>query len=122
MPTQFLGHSLRVPISPSAAILMTWVDRSDDTHVSLGADAAAELNAFTVAQADRQWMHSPSNEPEVPTGLFEPVSRLVEPRYDRAAMARSARRATGQRFVERVKNRRHVHDVEVLIDVLKEAS
>jgi hypothetical protein len=117
---------IRVSISPSAAILMTWVDRSDDIHVSLGAEAAAELNAFTVAQADRQWMHSLFNEPEVPTGVFEPISRLVEPRYDRAAMSRSARRATAQQFVERVKNRRHIHDVEVLIDVersrLKEAS
>lgn len=117
---------IRVPISPSVAILMTWVDRSDDTHVSLGAEAAAELNAFTVAQADRQWMHIPSNEPDVPKGVFEPISRLVEPSYDRAAMLTSARRAAGQRFVERVKNRRHIHDVEVLIDVeprwLKEAS
>lgn len=117
---------IRVPISPSAAILMTWVDRSDDTYVSLGTEVAAELNAFTVAQADRQWMHCPSNEPEVPAGVFEPISRLVEPRYDRARMATSARRATGQRFVERVKNRRHVHEVEVLIDVeprrLKEVS
>ncbi len=117
---------IRVPISPSAAILMTWVDRSDDTHVSLSAEAAAELNAFTVAQADRQWMHSPSSEPEAPKGVFEPISRLVEPLYDRAAMLRSARRARGLEFVERVKNRRHVHDVEVLIDVeptgLREAS
>src|SRR4051794_10612822 len=84
---------VRVPIAPDAAVLMTWVDRADETYVPLGPRAAAELNAMTAGQADRQWMHRPCSEPDVPTGLFAPISRLVEPAYDRAAALRSARRA-----------------------------
>jgi hypothetical protein len=108
---------VRMPISPDAAIVMTWVDRSDETHVSLGPRAAAELNAFTVGQAARQWMHQPGSEPDVATGVFAPASRLLEPAYDRATALRSVRRVTAQQFIERVKNRRHVHDVEVIVDI-----
>jgi len=108
---------IRVPIAPEAAILMNWVDRSDEAAVPVGARAAAELNAFTVAQADRQWMHRPGSEPEVPKGVFAPISRLVEPSYDRSALLSSARRRTAQAFIARCKDRRHVDDVEVLVDV-----
>lgn len=108
---------IRVPIAPDAAILMTWVDRNDDIDLRLGPLAAGELNAFTVAQADRQWMHRPGTEPPVSDGIFAPLSRLVEPSYDRAAALRSARRSTAARFLERVKARRHVNDVEVIIDL-----
>jgi hypothetical protein len=79
--------------------------------------ATGELNAFTVGQADRQWMHQPGSEPEVPTGSFAPISRLVEPTYDREAMLRSARHARAQGYVARVKNREHAQAVEVLLDV-----
>lgn len=108
---------IRVPIAPDAAILMTWADRRDETHVPLGLHATGELNAFTVGQADRQWMHQPGSEPEVPTGSFAPISRLVEPTYDREAMLRSARHARAQGYVARVKNREHAQAVEVLLDV-----
>ena len=108
---------IRVPIAPDAAILMTWVDRSDETHAPLGPLAAGELNAFTVGQADRQWMHTLGSEPPVPTGVFAPASRLVEASYDRNAALRSARRATAARFIDRVKDRRHVDDVEVIVDL-----
>lgn len=108
---------IRVPIAPDAAILMTWVDRSDEVDVPLGPLAALELNAFTVGQADRQWMHRPGAEPPVSGGVFAPLSRLVEPSYDRRIALRSARRATAARFLERVKDRRHVHDVEVIVDL-----
>jgi Protein of unknown function (DUF4238) len=106
---------IRVPIAPDAAILMTWVDRSDEANVRLGPLAAGELNAFTIGQADRQWMHRPGLEPAVPGGIFDPLSRLVEHSYDRRIALRSARRATATQFVERVKDRQHVHDVEVII-------
>lgn len=108
---------IRVPIAPNFAIMMNWIDRSDEAHCSLPPTAAGELNAFTVAQADRQWMHQPGNEPDVPRGVFSPISRAIDPTYDRATMLGSVRRATAERFLERVKNRQHVHDVEVIIDV-----
>ena len=108
---------IRVPIAPDAAILMTWVDRDDETAVALRAAAAGELNAFTIAQADRQWMHGPGTEPPVPTGIFAPISRLVEPGYDPAAMVRSARRAHAHDFLRRVARRTHVPHIEVVVDV-----
>jgi hypothetical protein len=43
---------VRVPISPRVAILMNWIDRSDVIGLKLDSRAAAELNAFTVAQAE----------------------------------------------------------------------
>lgn len=107
---------IRVPIAPDAAILMTWVDQSDEADVPLGPLAAGELNAFTVGQAQRQWMHRLGSEPPVPGGPFPPVSRLVERSYDRRIALRSARRATAARFLDRVKDRQHVHDVEVIVD------
>jgi hypothetical protein len=108
---------IRVPIAPDAAILMTWVDRSDEANVPLGPLAAGELNAFTVGQADRQWMHRPGSEPPVARGILPPVSRVVERAYDQPVALRSARRATAARFLGRVKDRRYVHDVEVIVDL-----
>jgi hypothetical protein len=108
---------IRVPISPYAAILMTWVDLSDDSNVALGPLAAGELNAFTIGQADRQWMHCPGSEPAVANGILYPVSRLVEPAYARNVAFRSVRRAIAAQFLERVKDRQYVHDVEVIVDL-----
>lgn len=108
---------IRVPISPWAAIVMTWSDRSDDGNVPLWSSTAVELNAFTVAQADRQWMHQPGAEPGVGTGTFAPISRLVDPSYNRAAAMASRRRASAEAFLRRTKSRRYVHDIEIIVDV-----
>jgi hypothetical protein len=108
---------IRVPISPRAAIVMTWSDKSDDGNVPLSSSAAVELNAFTVAQADRQWMHQPGAEPSVGTGIFAPISRLKDPSYNRAAAMASRRRATAEAFLHRTKNRRYVRDVEIIVEV-----
>jgi hypothetical protein len=108
---------VRVPLAPDVAIVMNWVDRSDEIGVRIDPRAAGELNAFTVSQADRQWMHRPGTTPEVPQGEFRPLSRLLSPRYDVPGMLRSARRVRAQRFIERVQNRQHVGSVEVILDV-----
>jgi Protein of unknown function (DUF4238) len=111
------AFEIRLPIAPDVAILMNWVDRSDRVGDRLDNAAAAEINAFTVAQADRQWMHQPDREPEISRGTFSPISRLVEPAYDRSTMVRSARRRAASEFIERVSDREHVDDVQVLVDV-----
>jgi hypothetical protein len=36
--------------------------------------AAAELNAFTATQAEKEWMHRPSSEPEVADDVFSALS------------------------------------------------
>lgn len=108
---------IRVPISPNAVIVMTWIDKSDDADVPLLSAAAAEINAFTVAQADRQWMHQPAREPRVASGIFAPISRLLDSSYDRVAVLSSRRRATAGAFLERTKNRQYVPEVEIIVDV-----
>jgi hypothetical protein len=108
---------VRVPLAPDAALLMNWVDRSDQLDIPLQMPAATELNALTVAQADRQWMHRPGGEPEMADGTLKPLSRLVEPAYDRSAMLSSARRARAQQFIASVQDREFVKTVEVLTDL-----
>ena len=107
---------IRVPIAPDVAILMTWINLSDENDVRLGPRAAGELNALTVVQAERQWMHRLGSEPPVQEGALAPLSRLVAPGYDRRTALRSARRARAGQLIERVKHRQFVHDVEVLIE------
>lgn len=108
---------VRVPLAPDVALIMDWADRPDQHDISLSHSAAAELNAFTVAQADREWMHRPGAEPEIASGTLEPLSGLIEPKYDREAMLRSARRARAQQFLASVQGREFVNVVEVLTDL-----
>jgi Protein of unknown function (DUF4238) len=108
---------IRVPIAPDAAILMNWIDRSDEVGVAMKPRAAAELNAFTVAQAEKEWMHRAGSEPEVADGVFSPLSRLIDPTYDRAAATRSARRAHADRFHKRSSKRKWVNELDVVVDI-----
>lgn len=108
---------IRVPIAPDAAILMNWIDRSDEVGIPMGRLAAAEFNAFTVAQADKEWMHQPGAEPEIAEGVFSPLSRLVDSSYDRAAAERSTRRVHADKFRKRAARRQWVTELEVVVDV-----
>jgi hypothetical protein len=108
---------VRVPLAPDVGLIMDWVDRPDQHEISLSNSAAAEFNAFTVAQADREWMHRPGTEPNIATGALEPLSRLIERKYDREAMLRSARRARAEQFLANVRGREFVNVVEVLTDL-----
>jgi hypothetical protein len=107
---------IRVPIALNAAVLMNWMDHSDENGMAMKRRAAAELNAFTVAQAQGEWMHRPGPEPEIVDDIFAPLSRLIDPAHDRAAAER-ARRAHAQRFHERAKKRKWVNELEVVVDV-----
>jgi hypothetical protein len=120
-PRQGLGPltmlEIRVPIAPDTAILMNWIDRSDEVGVPMKRWAAAELNAFTVAQADKEWMHQPGSEPEIADDFFFPLSRLIDPSYDRAAAGRSARRAYASKFQKRASKRQWVNELDVIVDI-----
>lgn len=108
---------VRFPLAPDVALLMDWVDHSDQHDISFEISAASEFNAFTIAQADREWMHRPGDEPDVAEGALEPLSRLLEPTYNRFALLRSARRASAQHFLTSVQGRQFVDSVEVLSDL-----
>jgi hypothetical protein len=108
---------IRVPIAPDAAILMNWIDQSDQVDVSMKRRAAAELNAFTVAQAEKEWMHQPEGEPEIADDVFAPLSRLIDPTYDRSTAESSARRAHAEGFRKRSSKRKWVNELDVLVDI-----
>lgn len=52
---------VRAPVSPTAAILLTWLDQADDVDepVQGGRREARNINAFTIAQAEKQWFQQP---------------------------------------------------------------
>lgn len=108
---------IRVPIAPDAAILMNWIDRSDGVGILMKRRAARELNAFTVGQADREWMHKVGEEPEIPDDVFSPLSRLVDFSYDRAAAEGSLRRAHASNFQQRASKRQWVNDLDVIVEI-----
>lgn len=111
------AREVRVPLAPDVALLMNWVDLSDRIGARLPADAAGELNAFTIAQADAEWMHKAGAEPMIAAGPFEPLSRHTDSRYDRAVMLRSTRRATAEAFLHHQRHRTHVQDVQVVVEI-----
>jgi hypothetical protein len=118
-PRQHLGPldavEIRVPLSPDLALLMTWADLPDALR-SVRADArfAGELNAFTIAQADRQWMHRLGAEPPINSGTFAPLSRAFEPNYSASVLAHSRRRAQTARYLQRVQGKKYLNDIEIV--------
>lgn len=105
---------IRVPISPSRAILMNWIARADpEGEIWLGRDAAAELNAFTIAQAEEEWMHMPNHEPPIAQGPFEPVSRFIQAGYDEGAMSTSVRHEFAIEWIEKNQGRNWINDLQL---------
>jgi Protein of unknown function (DUF4238) len=113
---------IRIPIAPDAAILMNWIDRSDEVGIPMKRRAAGELNAFTVGQTDREWMHKAGEEPEVSDDVFLPLSRLVDFSYGRAAAERSLRRAHARNFQRRASKRKWVNELDVIVEIGSQAA
>jgi hypothetical protein len=120
-PRQILGPlktlEVRVPVAPDVAILMNWLDRDDEVGVAMAASAAAELNAFTISQAETEWMHQIGSEPPVGTGVFRPLTRLIERSYGEQTVAGSRRYAAADRFLKEVRGRKFVNEVEVVVEL-----
>jgi hypothetical protein len=97
---------VRVPLSPAAAVLMAWLDEPDATTPRLrGArHHAGSLNAFTVANADREWFHLPETTPPVASGgLLLPLSPELIVGYGADAVERSHRRAQVSEWLDSTK-------------------
>ncbi|MGH8512617.1 MAG: hypothetical protein ACREV8_01445, partial [Gammaproteobacteria bacterium] len=105
---------VRVPLSRDIAVLMTWADRDDASQPVLGTPSqAAELNAFTVSQAERQWMHCPGAEPPVTSGRFDPLAYQLDPTYNAEAAINSKRREATGRYLQRTQTKRFLSKVEM---------
>lgn len=106
---------VHVPLSPCLLLLMTWADKPDiPGPVDAPAAYAAEANALTIAQADKQWMHRLGSEPPVATGVIRPLSRAFETRYNAEAARASRRRAATANYLQRVRSKRFINDIEVV--------
>jgi hypothetical protein len=106
---------VHAPLSPRLLLLMTWADTPDvPGPVQAPASYAAEANALTIAQADKQWMHRLGSEPPVATGVIRPLARAFETRYNAEAARVSRRRAATAKYLQRVRNKRFINDIEVV--------
>lgn len=106
---------IRVPISSEAAILMNWIDRDDVGAMAVPVEAASELNAFTVSQAEKEWMHKLGSEPDMAEGNCEPLSRFIDPAYDAREARQSLRHGLASQHIDRVRGKEFVNEVEVLV-------
>jgi hypothetical protein len=84
----------RLPLSPTHCVLLTWAEKADDEDaISDGVrDHAANINAFTVASADRQWFHVPGRPPPRAEGTLMPLAPQLLPAYSGESIDRSERR------------------------------
>ena len=60
---------------------------------------AANLNAFTIANALKQWFHLPHSRLRVGSGSLLPLAPEILPSYNQAAAFASIRRREAQRIV-----------------------
>jgi len=108
---------IRVPIAPDAAILMNWIDLDDVVGVQASSTAAAEVNAFTIGQCEKEWMHQVGSEPGIAQGTFKPLSRLIDPSYGKQAVTTSLRHALAGKFFKEILGRKFANHVEVLVHI-----
>lgn len=101
---------VRAPISPTLSLLMTWQEPPDYGHIVRGSEQiAGNLNAFTIANADRQWMHRPGIPPPVADGFLDPVSKELIDGYGAAEAKGSKVREQVTELLER-KQGQDIHE------------
>jgi hypothetical protein len=101
---------VRAPLSPTLALVMTWQDLPDAAEVVVGSEKiAANINAFTIANAERQWMHIPGSSVPISEGYLDPISPDLIPGYGRTEAEASDIR---QRVTDSVQQKlgQEIHD------------
>jgi hypothetical protein len=91
----------RFPISPHYALLMTWLDLPDNetSIVKCKRETAANLNAFTAAEAEHQWFHVPRVTAPRASGQLLPVAPgLLRPYSANLAFESYRRNETSRRI------------------------
>jgi Protein of unknown function (DUF4238) len=85
---------IRMPLSPTQALLMTWSDRPDEEapRVRGTRDHASNLNSFTVQSAERQWFYRPGAAKPRTAGTLRPLALELVPGYGTSVAATSTRR------------------------------
>lgn len=91
---------IRVPLSPRSALLMTWQDTADGQEPVVGRpEQAANLNAFSVEPAEKQWMYPTGASPQIASGSLLPLSPEIFSEYLPLVVEASAVRAEVSRRV-----------------------
>ena len=118
LETQGLGplgaFEVGVALSGRLALLMNWVARPDSGPVDSPVEWAGQLNAFTVAQSDRQWMHGIGTRPPVAHGPFTPLTQRLSADYHQAGVLGSSRHRSANAFLSRVRGREHIRSFPVV--------
>lgn len=108
-----------MPLSPHVAVVMTWQDAMSLAQPrQVPPVLAAQLNAFAIAQADRQWMHQPGPEPEANQGLAVPISTQLDPVYAPGPAMASKRRTQAEQAMKRWQSKQFLDDIDVAFDVV----
>lgn len=106
---------VRAPVSPRVAILMTWLGRAADIAVPFegGRPEARNVNAFTIAQAEKQWFHLPGTNPSYGKNRAYPaLSTELVPGYGPDACERSLlRRAVSEKVNSALGEERNEYEV-----------
>ena len=106
---------VRVPVSPTHLLLMTWSDGfDDDENRAMGKrHHAKNANAFTRAQADKHWFYMPGTAPVIgKRRRFPPISAELINGYSVDAVAKTRRRAA---VASTIKDGRDLSDREITI-------
>lgn len=108
---------IRTPVSSWLAIVMTWIDDEDARQPIAGSrQHAANLNAFTVAQAETQWFYRPQSKPPVASGRLLALSPQLLRGYGQQAAHTSRRRAATSRIIQkRIGSGLEDQDVEIVV-------
>jgi hypothetical protein len=110
---------VRFPLTPTAALLMTWLDDHDAATPRLRGvrQHTASVNAFTVANAEREWFHLPETNPPIASGgRLLPLSPELIRGYGADQVEPSHRRAEVAGWLESTKGQTlNVRDKLVMI-------
>lgn len=92
---------VRLPVSSHVALVMSWWPAPDPSEPTDGArHHPKNLNAFTVAEAEKAWFFLPETSPPVGNDVFLPISTDLFPGYDAAAALRSPLRQQVSRLIQ----------------------
>jgi hypothetical protein len=110
-------REILIPVSPQAAVLMNWIDLSDEISMDIAPSIAPQINAFVISQSQSDWMHKVGFEPGIGEGAFEPPSRVIDPAYGQETVLSSARHAKAAEIVRQFSGRKFVNYVQVVVEI-----
>jgi hypothetical protein len=92
----------RFPVSARRAMLMTWLDLPDGgaSIVSGSKEIAANINAFSVAEAEHQWFHLPGATAPRASGQLLPIAPQLLRGYGAEVALASRRRNVTERRIQ----------------------